>query len=391
MMIKQRTLTAATLIGALASGACSSEDEPASKTIKIGYSSPGDENNWFNSYNTTLQQATDSESWELTTLHAGRVNARAPKGASPEELKAAAVSQQLEDVDTLVAKGLDAIVFGPIGATDEEKALEAIGIANAAKIPVFVVNRDPEWPVPATSDQYVTRIHSDFDDFGYKMCGEYAREALPDGDIGILMVYGTIGASNTIGYEEGCKRAVAEDTSGTRAILDQTDLPNLNGKGGIHGNFSPGVVRELLLGADPGEAIPTPLLTDIAAEIVAGNINLIVSMSDMSLAMIEALELPSADPGDGTLWHPDGPNLEAGVDFMIISGDADPGQARMIEAGKIFGVMSTSPYYGDITVSVIKDYLAGDPIDTFYPVADKFINARNLDDDDGFPFCDPTC
>ncbi len=110
---------------------------------------------------------------------------------------------ELQQVEDLIARQVDAIILQPIDATQSQTAVQR---ANEANIPVFLLSTElaPDAPV-----EFVSYIGVD-DTEGGRMQAESVNEAFPDGAKMIYMV-GTYGASWTDRRKSGFTEVVNDN------------------------------------------------------------------------------------------------------------------------------------------------------------------------------------
>ncbi len=365
---KQSWVVGVGMASLVAVAACGNADGGGDEPVQIAYSSPGDASGWFGAFTLTLRDAAEEKGWpEPIVRHAGNL--------PPAEK----LAQQQADVDELIELQPDVLVFGPIA--DSEESMEMVRKARDAGIPVMVVNRDAEYPVPETRDDYFSLMHSDFDGFGYDMCSNRIRDVIPTGPVRILRLNGALSASNTRGYISGCDRALEEMDEDIEIIME------------INGEFDPANVQNCL---DDPEGGAVENCTDDQTEddwdtgttlangadriqaLVDGGMNFVFSMSDMATGAINVLDANGFSAGG--LVAEDTP-------YFVVGADANQPNTDHVRDGLIHGVWTTSPYYGDVVVDTIEKHMAGEEVEPFIPVSDTFLDATNVDDDPSkFPF-----
>jgi ABC-type sugar transport system substrate-binding protein len=216
---KRRLQWGALLAVSLFGGVCGCKQTDSKQSLKIAYSGIGDPNTWFLSFSDQMSAEAGRRGHQFFR--------RIAKFDNDDQKHQ---ESQIQDVKDLMTLNPDALVLGPVAVN---RALRAVDIADGAGVPVIVVNRDAEDPVPAVSDKYFATIHSDFYAFGKEVCGKQLRKVFgPNAEIKVLHLKGTEGGSNTIGMNNGCKDAMRAD--GHMAIACDASKPVLaNIKGGL--------------------------------------------------------------------------------------------------------------------------------------------------------------
>jgi galactofuranose transport system substrate-binding protein len=323
---------AATTLGIylLCGAACIGSDER--RRLNIAYSAIGDDNTWFSSFSDQM------------AAEAGRrghtyFDRRAVFNADDQKHQ----QSQIDQVKDLMSTRPDVLVLAPVAVN---RAMEAVKVANDAGVPVIIVNRDAENPVPlGGSDKYFTTIRSDFEAFGRDICGKQLRRIFGNATIKLLHLRGTAAGSNTIGMEKGCEEAMQADGHMEMACED-------------YGNYEEqtsylAAKRQIGLGCD---------------------FNAVFGHGDTEgLGAVKALQeaavsnpkyRPGTDPKKG--------------EIIIAVADASRGSIANIKAGLLYGAMTTSPYYAGQVYDAIEKHFRGEPVPPFIPVIDFFIDVNNI-------------
>jgi ABC-type sugar transport system substrate-binding protein len=335
----RRVWWVALLAAGLSAGGLGCRADDARKSLLVAYSGIGDPNTWFVSF---------SDQMSAEAGRRGHAFFRRIAKFDNDDQKHQ--ESQIEDVKDLMTLNPDALVLGPVAVN---RALRAVDVANKAGVPVIVVNRDAEDPVPSATDKYFATIHSDFYAFGKEVCGKQLRKVFGNAPVRILHLKGTEGGSNTIGMNQGCKDAIRADGHMEIACED-------------HGNY------------DRPQAYEAT-----KRQIAAGcDFNAVFGHGDTEgLGAVQALLEAAAT----------NPKYRPGTDptkgeIIVTACDASTPVLANIKAGLQYGAMTTSPYYADQVFEAIEKHLAGQPVPTFVPVVDFFIDVSNVSRYEAFGF-----
>jgi ABC-type sugar transport system substrate-binding protein len=310
------------------------------RSLNVAYAAIGDPNGWFVSF--TDQMSAEAGARGHTFFR------RIPKFDNDDMLHQ---QNQVEDVRALMAIKPDVLVLAPVAVN---RAMAAVEVANQAGVPVILVNRDAEDPVPAGgSDKYFTTIHSDFKAFGREVCGKQLRKIFGDRPVRLLQLKGTEGGSNTIGMNDGCKEAMRADGKMTLACED-------NGNYDEDQSYA-AAKRQIVAGCDFNAVFghgDTEGLGAVKALIEASRTN--------------PKYTPGTDPAKG--------------EIIVTSCDASVKALATVKARTQYGVMTTSPYYAAQVFDAIEKHFAGASVPTFIPVVDFFIDVNNIAQYEAFGF-----
>jgi ABC-type sugar transport system substrate-binding protein len=220
-----------------------------------------------------------------------------------------------------------------------------VKVANDAGVPVIIVNRDAESPVPPSSDKYFTTIHSDFKNFGKEVCGKQLRKIFGNATVKLLHLKGTAGGSNTIDMAEGCEAAMKADGHMEMACED-------------HGNYNleqsyEAAKRQIAAGCDFNAVFGHGDTEGLGA-----------ARALQEAAVMNPKYRPGTDPSKG--------------EIVIVGCDASRDALAIIKAGLQYGAMTTSPYYAGQVYDAIEKYFRGEHVDPFIAVTDFFIDVNNI-------------
>lgn len=111
-------------------------------------------------------------------------------------------NQQVNQLQTLITKGVDALVYIPINTAAANTGVQA---ANAADIPIVGIDSAPEGGSAAELTSYVA---SDSVDAANTMCTWIAEKMGGQGELGIIT--GILGSTPELERSEGCAEALKE-------------------------------------------------------------------------------------------------------------------------------------------------------------------------------------
>lgn len=102
------------------------------------------------------------------------------------------VNQQISDVETMIAQGVDALIVNP---QDIEGSSPTVSMANEAGIPIIIVNGD-------IADENYTAFVGSTDQESGEMLGTWFMENLPEGS-NVCILEGPMGQSGQVGRMNG--------------------------------------------------------------------------------------------------------------------------------------------------------------------------------------------
>ncbi len=292
----------------------------ASGGPRVAYSSVGDSNSWFSTFAKDLEKEAEKRGYEFRVAHAQ-----------------AKLEKQIADVRDLVAQKPDFLILGPI---DPDGSAEALRIAKEAGVPVVVVNRDIAGVV---GEDYITRIHSDFEWIGEKMA-ELIHDAF-DADteeIRVVELHGTEGSANTEDMQKGFRKKMAE-------------YPNMRIVRSRPGDFNKATAMKSMEGI---------VQSRVEFDAVVGHFD-----TD-ALGAIRVLQ----DAGKKV-----GSNPKNGEIVIVGNGGTKAG-LEAIKAGEYHKIVSVSPYYAEKVFDAIEAYTRDEESPAYIPVEDTVIDKSNVDE-----------
>lgn len=175
-------------------GCASTPDKGASgeKSKKIGMVISTQNNPFFVSMKEGAEKKAKELGYELIVLDSGND-----------------AGKERSNIEDLVQKGVGALIVNP---TDSDAVVNAVGVANDAKVPVLTVDRK------SNGGEVVSHIASD-NVAGGEMAGKYILEKL-NGKANIVELQGIPGASATRDRGEGFHKAV-DGKDGVKVVASQ--------------------------------------------------------------------------------------------------------------------------------------------------------------------------
>ncbi|MBU2958033.1 ABC transporter substrate-binding protein [Paracoccus sp. 1_MG-2023] len=310
----KKLLASAALLSVLA-GTGLAETPPLEQKdhYKVGFAQMESNNPWRIAETKSFQDTAESCKWDLIATDA-----------------AGSAAKQVADVDSMIAQGIDVLFLPP---REEKPLIPAVMKAQAAGIPVFLVDRSVDPDVAKPGEHFVAFLGSDFIDQG-----ERAADWLIDnfeGDQGIIVeLEGTTGSSPANDRKQGFDERIAQDDR-FQIVASQT------------GDFARDMgrqVMETLLQAHP-------------------DVNVVYAHNDeMAIGAIQALELAGRKPGE---------------DVTIVSIDGTRDALQAIIDGKMGVTVESSPFFGPLACEVMGKYAAGEEIPGWVQVQDRIFTADN--------------
>jgi ABC-type sugar transport system substrate-binding protein len=227
---------------------------------------------------------------------------------------------QIAAVRGFINQGVDAIVIAPIVSDGWDDVLQE---AADAGIPVVLEDRT----VSASDELFASWVGLDFYKEGVT-AGQWAAENIGTEPTKMVVLEGTTGSApandRAAGFDEGSAGSQIEK------IDSQT------------GDFT----------RDGGKSVMEGFLQKYGVD----GIDLVYAHNDdMALGAIEAIEAAGAVPGE---------------DIKIISIDAVKDGMQALVDGKINFIVECNPLLGDLAAGIVKDVLAGNPVEKAYYVED---------------------
>ena len=220
---------------------------------------------------------------------------------------------QIAAVRSFINQGVDAIVIAPIVEDGWDDVLQE---AADAGIPVILEDRT----VTSPDTLFASWVGLDFRKEGVT-AGTWAAEEFGDTATKMVVLEGTTGSAPANDRAEGFDEAIA----GT--MIEKIDSQT--------GDFT----------RDGGKTVMEGFLQKYGVD----GIDLVYAHNDdMALGAIEAIEAAGAVPG---------------TDIKIVSIDAVKDGMQALVDGKINYIVECNPLLGDLAAGLVKDVLAGNPVE----------------------------
>ena len=228
---------------------------------------------------------------------------------------------QIAAVRSFINQGVDVIVLAPIVEDGWDDVLRE---AADAGIPVVLEDRT----VSSSPDLYATWVGLDFEREGV-YAGEWAAAEFGSTPTRTVVLEGTTGSAPANDRARGFNAAIAG--TGIEIIDSQT------------GDFT----------RDGGRRVMEGFIANYGID----GIDLLYAHNDdMGLGAIEAIESAGGVPG---------------VDIKIVTIDAVRDGMQALVDGKINFIVECNPLLGELVAGIVKDVLAGNPVDKEYYVDDE--------------------
>ena len=236
-------------------------------------------------------------------------------------------SKQVSDVEDLIARRVSAIFLAPREYEGLEPALQA---AKAAKIPVFLIDREAAGKV---GEDYVTFIGSNFVEEGQRV-GEWVVKQT-GGKAGVIILEGTAGSSVALDRNKGFMDAIKGSPDVKVLASQSADFTRAEGQ----------KVMENLIQAHNK------------------NITVVYTHNDeMALGAIQALKAANMNPGK---------------DVLVVSVDGQKSALEAIMAGDMNVTVECNPRFGPIAFDTYEKHLRGEPIPPKIINQDRFFDSSN--------------
>jgi ribose transport system substrate-binding protein len=237
-------------------------------------------------------------------------------------------SKQIADIKGLIAQKPDALFIAPI----TEQIANVVKDAAAAKIPVFLLDRDVDHAVAKPGQDYVGVIQSDFIQEGKRAAVQMAKAT--GGKAKIIELEGTTGASPAIDRKKGFDDAIKQCPGMQIVVSQDADFTRAKGQS----------VAETLLQSHPD-----------ATAIYAHN-------DEMALGAIAAAKAIGRTPGK---------------DIQVVSIDGEKDGLKAVAAGELYATVECSPRFGPSAFQALTSYAGGKPVATLTINSDQLFTKEN--------------
>jgi simple sugar transport system substrate-binding protein len=281
-------------------------DEPTgdySSKIVLGFAQLGAESEWRSASSESVKRAAANYGIELMFENAQQ------KQENP-----------IKAIRSFIAHRVDVIAFSPVVETGWDNVLLE---AREEGIPVILVDRKIQTEL---SGLYLSFLGSNFTEEGRK-AGRWMTRKFggTSGDVNIVELRGTDGASPTKGRYEGFREVISSDAR-FRIVRSES------------GDFMRSKGRETMDG----------ILDEYYAPAEGRRIDVLFAHNDdMALGAVEAMESRGIAPGR---------------DVAIISVDAQRSALEALKEGHLNCVVECSPYVGERLMELVVSLVSGDEI-----------------------------
>jgi galactofuranose transport system substrate-binding protein len=239
-------------------------------------------------------------------------------------------SKQFSDIEDLIARQVDAIFLVPREYEGLTPALEA---ARAAKIPVFLIDREA---AGRPGEDFVSFLGSDFIAQGRRV-GEWLSKAT-NAKASIVELTGTAGSSVAIERAKGFRNAIA-------------NYPNMKIIASQTADFSRAAAQRVM----------ENIIQAKGAEITA----VYAHNDEMALGAIQAIKSAGRKPGK---------------DVIIGSIDGQKSALEAIIHGELGVSVESNPRFGPLVFTTMEKYFAGEKIPPRIILKDRLFDATNAKD-----------
>jgi len=238
------------------------------------------------------------------------------------------LSQQISDIQGLLAQGANLLVVAPLNSEGLEPALAA---ARDKKVPVVTIDR--KLSSATACKDYLTFIGSDFVTQGKRAATQLVKATSGSAKVAILL--GATGNNVTTDRTSGFTDYLKANAPNVQVVAQQTgDFTREKGQS----------VTEQLLQAHPE-------ITAIYAE-----------NDEMALGAVTAIS---------------GAGKKPGTDIKVFSVDGTRNVVQGIVAGQVNGDVESNPRFGPLALSTLKDFLAGKAIPQTITIQDQEYDSSN--------------
>jgi ABC-type sugar transport system substrate-binding protein len=289
---------------------------PKKEELNVGFSQADMANSWRTAENNDMEAVAKERGYKLTITNA--------KGDT---------NQQLSDVESLLAQGCNVIV---IVAIDADAIKPALDKCKAANVPVIMKSRGANGTAGV---DYVTFIASDFVWEGEQAGNWIAEASKAKGlkTVNVLEIQGIIGGTDVRDRGQGFQNAA--DKAGNFNFVAQQPA-----------DWSRSKAQEV---------------TQNILQSSGGKIDAIYCMNDeMALGAMLALEAN---------------NKVVGKDVFLVGVDGLKEAFDAIKAGRISASVTCTPKFAKTVFDTIEKCIAGEKVETYIPVPDVLVDAKNVD------------
>jgi ribose transport system substrate-binding protein len=327
--------TAAFVAGRYYTGAVFAQLPPLEEkdSYTVGFSQVGSNNPWRIAETESMQRTFEEElGWTLIMTDANEDTAK-----------------QLADIDSIIAQQPDIMIFPP--RESQALAPKVLEIFEAG-IPVILIDRDVDHEIARPGEHYITFIGSDFVQQGMQ-AAQWLAEAT-GGNAQIIQLEGTTGSDPAIDRKKGFEDFIAGTFRGTPTA--EGAISGMQIIASQTGDFQ----------RDPGREVMETLLQS-NPEVTA----VYAHNDEMAIGAITAIEAAGLVPGE---------------DIILVSIDGANVALDAIVDGKLGASVESSPFFGPISHETMMKFIAGEDIEDWVVVPDRFFDINNAAEFQGQQF-----
>jgi ribose transport system substrate-binding protein len=301
-------------------------------TYTIGFAQVGSNNPWRLGESKSMQDEAARLGYTLVETNANEDTAK-----------------QIADLDSLIAQGVDILIFPP---RESQAIAPSVLKAKAAGIPVILIDRDVDHSIAKPGEDYITFIGSDFVDQGRRAAEWLAKEM--NGEAKIIELEGTTGSDPAIDRKQGFDEYLAGTFRGTPT--PEGAFPGMEIIASQTADFQ----------RDKGRQVMQTLLQ------AHPEVNAVYAHNDeMAIGAIAALQEAGRTPGE---------------DVILVSIDGENAALDAILDGTLGASVESSPFFGPIAFETMQKYINGEDIPDWVKVEDRFFDESNAAEFQGKQF-----
>jgi ribose transport system substrate-binding protein len=294
----------------ITSGTANTTGGESGKKLRVGFSQMENDGPWRIAETRSMEDEAKKRGYEIIITDA--------RGSS---------AQQVSDVETLVARKVDAIFLAPREKTGLESALQA---AREANIPVFFIDREANG---TPGQDFVAFLGSNFVEQGRRAADWLAKTT--NGNAKIVEISGSPGASVTQDRARGFKEEIGK-YPGMQIIASQT------------GDFN----------RAKAQATMENIIQAQGASITA----VYTHSDEMAMGAIQALKAANRKPGQ---------------DVVVVSVDGQKSALEAIANGELGATVESNPRFGPLAFDTLEKYKRGEQIPPKVILEDRFFDKSN--------------
>lgn len=237
------------------------------------------------------------------------------------------VVQQLDDVSSLINRGVDAILIAPV---DESGSVPAFEDADAAGVPVVAVARD------ADTDLKAAYVGAEWENYGKELAAWACEQTGGTGKVALIK--GPSGASHVNELDAGYTSYIESDCPGLEVVFEANAQSD---------------------GADPGLTLAQDAL------VAQPDLDVItVHADDTAMGVIQALSEQN--------------RLQ---DVLVTGFNGEPDAFESIRDGQLDATYALRPYrYGETSIEAVLDLLGGEELPALVPIETILVDQETIGD-----------